>query len=167
MELLSKKQPEFKDLENPPILQKMRKHIWKRTVRMWWIYHITAGVNWGPNQPTLAETLPVSMEGDGGGMELRKACALLAFHRHHHWVIWLWTYTILQNEKNDQKGNSEIVRAVSTVSKGRGITLISTGQRAAGALEWDLHMTELQLQALQPSGSGRQNIEPMRITLKP
>lgn len=30
----------------------MRKHVWKRTVRMWRIYYISAGVNWGPNQPS-------------------------------------------------------------------------------------------------------------------
>ena len=68
-------------------------------------------------------------------MELRKALAL-GFHRTapQKYLTMDLHYSLRQG-KNGPKGNSEIVRVAFRISKGRVITLISTGQKATWGCE--------------------------------
>lgn len=114
MELLSKKEPEFKDLENSPAV-----HI-PKTVTVFGKEHkdvvgqsfdkeISLGMNWGP-QPSQQEQSPCQLKGtQEGRMELRMAVGLLGFYgtAPQCYLIMNVSYSS-RHGKKEPKGNSHI-----------------------------------------------------------
>ena len=131
-----------------PYCKKMRKHVKKRILRVWLSNYLIRrfGYLWTLDITNyLKKKTTDSAKEKGDKTELRMAFRLQKFIGWEHRAIWLWTYCIFFNLRDEWPLRwFRVIRIASSVSEVRTIASFSIGQSISAQL-WGLDLNSAEI----------------------